>query len=86
MIANKNTRKHVTVDLDGPEGNAFVLLGMAKSWSKQLGLDWAGIEQKMTSGDYRNLVLTMEKYFGSFVRFETSQKDLLKRLKSDRQN
>ena len=28
------------IDLDGPDGNAFFLLGQAQSWAKKLGYDY----------------------------------------------
>jgi hypothetical protein len=57
----------VEIDLTGPDGNAFVLIGLASKWSKQLGLDSKKIQEEMTSGDYENLINTIEKYFGQFV-------------------
>jgi hypothetical protein len=60
----------VIVDLTGSEGNAFVLLGYAKNWSKQLGLDWNQVRTEMTSGDYENLLNVLEKYFGEYIVLE----------------
>jgi hypothetical protein len=60
----------VIVDLTGSEGNAFVLLGYAKNWSKQLGLDWNQVRTEMTSGDYENLLNVLEKYFGEYIILE----------------
>ena len=57
----------IEVDLLGPEGNAFVLIGKARAWAKQLGLDPNVIEQEMTSSDYDHLVQTLEKHFGDYV-------------------
>jgi hypothetical protein len=59
----------IEVDLLGPDGNAFVLIGKARAWAKQLGLDPATIEQEMTSSDYEHLIETLEKHFGDFVVF-----------------
>ena len=71
MIRSKNENSGpVIVDLTGPEGNAFVLLGYAKNWSKQLGLDWNQIKTEMTSGDYENLLNVLEKYFGDHIILE----------------
>ena len=69
MIRNKSTRGPIEVDLTGPQGNAFVLLGMAKQWAKQLELNWEAIEQEATSDDYEHLVNTLDKYFGDYVTF-----------------
>jgi hypothetical protein len=52
------------IDLTGPEGNAFVLLGYANRWGKELGKDTARIHKEMTSGDYHNLVRVFEREFG----------------------
>lgn len=70
MIREKNTEREWIIDLTGPEGNAFVLLCYAKSFCKQLGLDYEAIKTEMTSGDYENLVQVFDKHFGSFVILE----------------
>ena len=57
----------IEIDLTGPDGNAFVLLGKAKNFSKQLELDGDKIVDEMTSGDQENLLEVFDKYFGSFV-------------------
>lgn len=69
MIKSKNQKRGIEVDLTGPEGNAFVLIGYARKWSKQLGLNPDEVEKEMTDGDYENLVGVMEKYFGKVVTF-----------------
>jgi hypothetical protein len=69
MIKSKNEKRGVEIDLTGPEGNAFVLIGYARKWSKQLGLNPDEVEKEMTDGDYENLVGVMEKYFGKVVTF-----------------
>ena len=63
---NKPTRS-IEIDLSGPQGNAFMLIGMASKWSKQLGLDSKEIQDDMTSGDYDHLLSVIEKYFGDYV-------------------
>lgn len=70
MIRQKDHSKPIVIDLTGPEGNAFCLLGYAKRWSADLGLNYDKIRNDMTSGDYENLVQVMDKNFGSFVIFE----------------
>lgn len=68
MIKEKR-KQSPSIDLTGPEGNAFVLIGYARQWSKQLGLDSKKVEKEMMKGDYENLVSVLEKYFGSVVTF-----------------
>lgn len=58
------------IDLTGPDGNAFALLGFAKNFANQLGLEFSKISDEMTSGDYKNLIEVFDKYFGSFVILE----------------
>lgn len=71
MIRNKALAKGpVVIDLTGPEGNAFVLLGYASKYAKQLGLDGKQIQDEMTSGDYENLLQVFDKNFGDYVILE----------------
>tara|TARA_R110000824_G_scaffold36287_4_gene112979 strand:+ start:1553 stop:1774 length:222 start_codon:yes stop_codon:yes gene_type:complete len=57
----------ITIDLTGPDGNSFALLGYAKNLCKQLRMQYGPIADEMTSGDYEHLLEVFEKYFGSFV-------------------
>ena len=61
---NRGKRK---IDLTGPDGNAFVLLGIASDYAKQLGFDVKLIRKEMTSSDYENLIKVFDKYFGDYV-------------------
>ena len=63
----------IVIDLTGPEGNAFVLLGKAKGFAKQLGYDpiaQQDIITEMQSSDYENLINVFDKYFGDYVILE----------------
>ena len=66
-IKKKIQKLGIEIDLTGPDGNAFVLIGMASRLAKQLGLDSNEIKTEMMSGDYEHLVNTFDKYFGHFV-------------------
>jgi len=71
MIVEKEkyeTRKP-EIDLGGPQGNAFVLMGLARGWCKQLGKDFGPIQEDMTSGDYDHLIDVLEREFGEYVIF-----------------
>lgn len=59
----------IQIDLSGPQGNTFALLGLAKNWAKQLGLNWDEIRAEVLSGDYENAVKTMQKHFGHVAEF-----------------
>ena len=67
------------IDLNGPDGNAYVLLGMAKNLHKQLGKsaeETAKILELMKSSDYENLIKVFDNEFGDFV-------DLIKTVESN---
>lgn len=51
------------IDLRGPEGNAFALMGIARHWAQQLDIDPAPIIADMRSGDYHHLLTAMEAAF-----------------------
>lgn len=70
MIRKKQPNREIIIDLTGPDGNAFVLIGKAMSFARQLGLDGNSIKEEMMSGDYENLLEVFDKNFGSFVILE----------------
>jgi hypothetical protein len=70
MIRAKQEPKEIVIDLTGPQGNAFYLLGTARDLAVQLDLDWNYIHEEMTSGDYENLIQVFDHYFGDFVILE----------------
>lgn len=55
------------IDLTGPQGNAYFLLGQASNLAKQLGLDGNKIQEEMKASDYENLIQVFDKYFGELV-------------------
>ena len=70
MIRKKQPKREIVIDLTGPDGNAFVLIGKAMSFARQLGLDGNSIKEEMMSGDYENLLEVFDKNFGHFVILE----------------
>ena len=67
MIKSKKQKLGIEIDLTGPDGNAFVLIGMASNLARQLGLDSKVIQAEMKAGDYENLVKVFDTHFGDFV-------------------
>lgn len=68
-IIQKEYKKR-SIDISGPDGNAFVILGYAASLSKQLEFSEEKtelIQSEMKSSDYDNLIQTFDKYFGELV-------------------
>jgi hypothetical protein len=60
----------IVIDLTGPEGNAFCLMGYANKFARQLNLDGSTIIAEMRSGDYENLLKVFDSYFGEYVILE----------------
>ena len=63
------------IDLAGPDGNAFVLLGVAFKLGEQLkdrlmhlhGVTPQEVLEEMQESDYDHLVTTFDRYFGDYV-------------------
>jgi len=70
MIREKQPKSEIVIDLSGPEGNAFVLMGYARQYAKQLGLDGRAIVSEMMEGDYENLLEVFDRHFGDYVILE----------------
>ena len=70
MIKDKKEQKYISIDLTGPQGNAFFLLSQVDSLGIMLGKtkrEINKIKMEMTLTDYEMLVETFDKYFGSIV-------------------
>ncbi len=66
----KQSPRGIEIDLTGPEGNAHVLIGYARSFGKQLGYTEEHIEritEEMMLTDYEGLLHTFDREFGMFV-------------------
>ena len=80
MIRKTKAKDEYVVNLDGPDGNAFALMGLAGSLATTVGYASDEIETmftKMKSGDYKKLVKTFDEYFGGYEVLETTNKELL---------
>lgn len=51
-----------TIDLSGPQGNAFALMGALKGWGRQLGIDTTATITDMMAGDYDHLLQVMRDW------------------------
>ena len=76
MIRSTQDREFY-INLDGVQGNANNLMGLAMNLANQVGLDGDKIIVEMKSGDYINLVKIFDKYFGKYVVLETTNEELL---------
>ena len=72
MIREKQPQKEIIIDLTGPDGNAFALMGYAKRFATQLG--WkdkgAALINEMMEDDYEHLLEVFDNAFGEFVILE----------------
>ena len=67
IVKKQKTKGKIKIDQTGPDGNAFMLIGMASRWDKQMGLNASEISAEMMSGDYEHLLSVMEKHFGDHI-------------------
>lgn len=65
-IRKKTNKEKPVIDLSGPQGNAFYLLGVVKKTFRQSGAPELGdrICDEMTKSDYEHLVKTFDLYLG----------------------
>ena len=78
ILTKDKFRKRV-IDLNGPEGNAFCLLGTAMSLCKQIGISVERRDEiidEMRSDDYEHLIQTFDKYFGKLVDLHDGLTDI----------
>ena len=62
--------RKIEIDLTGPEGNAFYLLGLVDTLGKQLNIPLkirSDIKQLMMTGSYDELLKTFDIWFGDYV-------------------
>ena len=57
----RDSQHGLTIDLSGPDGNAFCLMGYATDFCRQMSIDSKPILNGMKSGDYNHLVEVFEE-------------------------
>ena len=68
IITNDNRKP--TIDLRGPAGNAFAVIGAAKSLAEKLGYTSDEVNlviSDMKSSDYDHLIQVFDDHFGDYV-------------------
>jgi|TARA_R110002126_G_scaffold183937_1_gene332383 hypothetical protein len=69
----------IEYNLNGPEGNAFAVMGFVKKTMKDLSESQEDIKlvmNEMMSGDYEHLIATAEKAVGDYVEFVKDNYDV----------
>ena len=82
-VVAKGRPSTTVIDLDGSQGNAFVLLGYASQTMKNSGMEKKTqdrILNEMKSSDYINLLKVFDKYFGTVYTLQTSNPEYLDAL------
>jgi hypothetical protein len=62
--------RSIEIDLTGPDGNVFVVMGYAKQYGKQLGYTKKQIDDMiadMMSNEYDHAIDVFEENFGDYV-------------------
>ena len=73
MIHKKQSNQKPVIDLTGPGGNAFDIIGYAKKFGKQLGYsdeETAEMINDMMSSDYEHLLQVFENNFGAYIELK----------------
>ena len=79
-MIRKPVANELIIDLDGPDGNAFFLLGSAKTLASKFGYSserTKRITEEMMEADYESLVFIFDYWFGDNVILETTNEELL---------
>jgi uncharacterized small protein (DUF1192 family) len=70
IVSRSKMNSKITIDLSGPEGNAFFILSMVKELGKRIGMtkeEISKIQGEMMSSDYENLLKVFDREFGELV-------------------
>ena len=72
MIRNKRKNAKPVIDLTGPQGNAYYLMGVVLKTFRQSGASELGesIVEEMKKGDYEHLIKTFDLYLGEHFILE----------------
>ena len=73
MAILERQERRTVIDLTGPQGNAFYLLGFAANLMRELEFtpeEAEGVRDDMRSSDYEHLITRFDYYFGEFVDLE----------------
>lgn len=81
MGVNRNmivpgARNLSVIKLDGADGERDNLINYARRLAKQLCLNPDKVVFEMEENDYKNIVMTFDKYFGEYVILETDSFNL----------
>ena len=65
---NEAAHTRPVIDLTGPDGNVFFVMGRAQEFYRQLGRDdFDKLQADMMSGDYEHAIAAFERELGDYV-------------------
>ena len=70
IVDERPVNSKIKIDLRGPDGNAFVLLGITWQILRAIGYTESAVDEvlrEMKSGDYENLLQVMDREVGEYV-------------------
>jgi len=66
----------IPIDMSGPNGNIFSIMGLAKQVCKDIGKEFEPIQKEMNdSGDYFKVLEIFEREFGDYYELENKPKN-----------
>jgi hypothetical protein len=80
LVINPPVVTKIKLDLDGPDGNVFCVIGTALALAKRLHWDKADIDEfrnKCMSRDYGYTLVQVDKAFGEFIDLEMCERTML---------
>jgi len=80
MIRKPKSGESTVINLDGPDGNAFVLMGILSRSLKMSGLNPKEALEEMRSGTYHDLLRVFDRYCGSTFTLVTEDQTLIDAL------
>lgn len=75
-IIKESRLDKIEIDIRGPDGNAWALMGHASRYGKQLGLtkeEISAITTEMMAGDYQHLLEVFDENFGDYIDLVTNE-------------
>jgi len=84
MIRKRIADKEMIVNIDGPDGNAFHLIGIAVTLGRDTSMkedEIKHMKQEMMEGNYINLLKIFEEYWVEYVVLETKNEEYLKEMR-----
>lgn len=71
QIKTCSPEQKLIIDIDGPEGNVFSLMAIARKLADRLGLEGTKIMAEMREDDYPHALRVFNKNFGEYAELKT---------------